>query len=65
MPKAVLDSVHQEIVRALRAPDVSSRLRELSNQPVGNSPEEFTRYLESEVTRWSKLIKDANIKAPQ
>jgi tripartite-type tricarboxylate transporter receptor subunit TctC len=65
MPKAVLDSVHQELVRALRSPEVSNRLRELANQPVGNSPEEFTEYLKSEVARWSKLIKDAKITPPE
>jgi tripartite-type tricarboxylate transporter receptor subunit TctC len=47
---------------ALKSPEVIERLRRAYAFPEGGSPEEFTKFLADEGSRWSKLVKDANIK---
>lgn len=61
-PASVVNRFNQEINAALKSPDVIERLRRAYAFPEGGTPEEFTRFLADEGTRWSKLVKDANIK---
>ena len=35
----------------------------LGAEPIGNSPAEFAAMIKSETAKWSKIVKDANIKA--
>jgi tripartite-type tricarboxylate transporter receptor subunit TctC len=61
-PAAVVNRFNQEVNGALKSPEVIERLRRAYAFPEGGSPEEFTKFLADEGTRWSKLVKDANIK---
>lgn len=63
-PKAVVDRLHAEFVKALAAPDVQKRLVDLVNLPTpSKSPEEFAALIASERERHGKIAKAANIKA--
>jgi tripartite-type tricarboxylate transporter receptor subunit TctC len=61
-PRAIIDRLHQEIVRALRAPDVRDRLIADGTDPIGSTPEEFAQYIKSETDKWARVIKAAGIK---
>ncbi|MBC7779795.1 MAG: tripartite tricarboxylate transporter substrate binding protein [Proteobacteria bacterium] len=58
-PGAVVTTLHQEIVRALKLPDVVERMTTLSFEPVGNSPREFGVFLNAELAKWAKVAKEA------
>ena len=60
---AVIKRLHDEVVQALKSPDVIQRLvTDGGNDLVGNTPEEFARQIRSDLALYGKLIKDANIK---
>jgi tripartite-type tricarboxylate transporter receptor subunit TctC len=59
--KAVVGKLNREIVAALALPDVKERLLSMSTVPVGDSPQEFARFIRSERDKWAKVIKAANI----
>ncbi len=61
-PKAVIARLHAESAKALRLPDVVERLSGQGAEPVGNSPEEFTAFIRSEIDKWANLVKAANMK---
>jgi tripartite-type tricarboxylate transporter receptor subunit TctC len=61
-PRPIIDRLHSEIVRALNAPDVRERLQGLGADPVGNSPEQYTAFMQNEIAKWAKVIKAAGIK---
>lgn len=61
-PRPIIDRLHSEIVRALSAPDVRERLQGLGAEPVGNTPEQYTAYMQNEIAKWGKVIKAAGIK---
>ena len=61
-PRPIIDRLHAEIVRALNAPDVRDRLQGLGADPVGNTPEQYTAFMQNEITKWAKVIKAAGIK---
>jgi tripartite-type tricarboxylate transporter receptor subunit TctC len=62
-PRAILDRLHSETVRALSAEDVRERLRGLGADPVGNTQEQYTAFIQNEIAKWGKVIKAAGIKA--
>jgi tripartite-type tricarboxylate transporter receptor subunit TctC len=62
-PAAVVERLHAETVKALKAADVVERMAREGAEPVGNTPAEFTAYVAAEFTKFGKVIKDNNIKA--
>ena len=60
-PKTVVAQLSAESARILKLPDVSKRISELGAEPVGSTPEEFAALIQSEIAKWAKVIKDANV----
>lgn len=61
-PRPVITRLHAEAVKALRAPDVSDKLAGQGAEPVASTPEEFTAFIRSEIDKWAKLVKAANMR---
>jgi tripartite-type tricarboxylate transporter receptor subunit TctC len=62
-PPEVLDKLFNETRKALASDEVKLRLAELGAAPSTTSRKEFNAFLASEVTRWGKIVKEANIQA--
>jgi tripartite-type tricarboxylate transporter receptor subunit TctC len=63
-PRPVVELLNREIVKALALPDVKQRLAKLGFEPIGNSPDEFAAWIKTEVAKWAKVMRAANIKMP-
>ena len=62
-PRAIIDRLHAEVVKAVQRPEVASRLATDGTEPVGSSPKEFAAFLKSERDQWAKVAKAAKIQA--
>ena len=62
-PRPVITKINAEINRILEQPDVRERLLTLGVVPLSGTPEALGDYLQFEITRWAKLIREAGIKA--
>ena len=62
-PKEVIASVHANVTKVLREPEVQKKIAEMGADVVGNSPEEFGAAMRAESAQWAEVIKSANIKA--
>jgi tripartite-type tricarboxylate transporter receptor subunit TctC len=62
-PAAVIAKLHRATAEALKSPEVKDKLQAQGAILVGNSPEEFAAYIQSEIDKWGKVAKAANIKA--
>jgi tripartite-type tricarboxylate transporter receptor subunit TctC len=62
-PRSIIARLHTEAVKALRAADIVERLSSQGAEPVGNTPEEFTALVRSEITKWANLVKVADMRA--
>ena len=47
----------------LNRPDVKEKFLNAGSEVVGSSPEQSAATIKSDIVKWSKVIKDANIKA--
>lgn len=56
-PRDVVAKLADTIARAARAPDMKQRLEDLGAEPVGNTPEEFSKLFREEIARWAEVIK--------
>jgi len=61
-PRALIEQIHAETVKALRSPDVAEALAKGGNEALGNSPTEAADFLRTEIARWGKVIKSANVR---
>ncbi|MCX7151427.1 MAG: tripartite tricarboxylate transporter substrate binding protein [Betaproteobacteria bacterium] len=63
-PKAIVDKLHAEVVKAYKQPELIKRFAERSIELVASpSPEAFGETIKSEVARLSKVAREAGIKA--
>jgi tripartite-type tricarboxylate transporter receptor subunit TctC len=56
-PKPIVDRLQREISAVIRLPDVSPRLIEQGQTPLGNTPEEFAAAFATQAPQWVRLIK--------
>lgn len=60
-PRAVVELLNREIVRALRAQDMQQRFTGLGARLAPNTPEEFAAYIKTGRAKWGKIVRAANI----
>jgi tripartite-type tricarboxylate transporter receptor subunit TctC len=59
----VLARLNLEVQRALAQPDVKQRFADLGMSSEERTPDELDAYIRAEIAKWTKVIKDADIRA--
>jgi tripartite-type tricarboxylate transporter receptor subunit TctC len=62
-PQEIVRKVQSDVAKIGMLPDVKERFTGLGADVIASTPEAFAKHLQSELVRFSKVIKDANIKA--
>src|SRR4029079_14114080 len=65
MPKAYVTRINDVLVKALQSPEAKAQLATEAAEPVGNSPEEFGRFIKAEIARWGPVVKQSGAKADE
>jgi len=60
-PKDIVDRLATETQRILKLPDIAERISGLGAEVVGGTPAQFAAHIKSEIAKWAKVIKDANV----
>lgn len=61
-PRALVDRMNADITRILKDPEVVKRFRDQGVEVIAGSPAAFSQLLQSEVVKWTQVIKDANVR---
>ncbi len=61
-PPALIQKISADVQRAVAMPDIRDRILADASEPVGNRPEEYAAFINSEVVKWRAVIRQANMK---
>ena len=62
-PRAVVDTLYQNVAKALQAPDTKERLGKLGAEPMLMTPAEFDAHIRKEIASNAALVKAAGVTA--
>ncbi len=65
VPRGPLERLNREVAAATADPAVRARFSEFGAEPLSSTPEEFARYVSSELVKWREIITKAGIKLEQ
>ena len=60
-PKPIVARLNQELVRALKMPDVVEWMKQNGLDPAPTTPEEHAAYIKAEIAKWAKIVQAARI----
>jgi tripartite-type tricarboxylate transporter receptor subunit TctC len=63
-PPEIVAQLNKEINAAVADPRIKARLADLGSAPMPMSPDAFKKFIDAEIDKWAKVIRDANIKSP-
>lgn len=61
-PTGILSRLHAETVYVLGLPEVREALAKQGADAESSTPEQFAAYIRSELAKWAKVVKDANVR---
>jgi tripartite-type tricarboxylate transporter receptor subunit TctC len=60
-PKEIIAKLNAEMVRIANLPDIKKQLMEMGSPPVAGTPDQFGALIRSEIPKWAKVVKQANV----
>lgn len=61
LPKPIVDKAWRDTAALLKTAEVRERFASLGADPIGSTPDEFTAFIKTEIAKWEKVIRGANI----
>jgi tripartite-type tricarboxylate transporter receptor subunit TctC len=61
-PAEVVKRLNAEIQKIIAQPDMAEKMQGLGLEYKANTPEEFAKFGKTEIDKWSKIVKDGNVK---
>ena len=62
-PQPIIDRYNRELVAILKQPEIRAKLEQMEFDVVASSPRQFADWIQTEIPRWGKVIKDTGAKA--
>ena len=60
-PKAIVERLNAEVTKVLQLPDIRTRLLDLGAEPSPMPVAEFAAWVQQEVNKWTRLVREAGI----
>jgi tripartite-type tricarboxylate transporter receptor subunit TctC len=64
-PREIVDRINAEVTRIVAQSDVQQRFADLGMTISAGTPDALDSYIKSEIAKWAKVIKDADVQAPE
>jgi tripartite-type tricarboxylate transporter receptor subunit TctC len=58
-PRDVIERLNKEINAAVSAPELKKKLEDMGARVSGGSPEQFAAFVNDEIARWARAVKDS------
>jgi tripartite-type tricarboxylate transporter receptor subunit TctC len=60
-PPAIIATLNRIATEAMRDPAVKEKLASQGAELIGDTPEHFSSFIDAEIAKWAKVIKDAGV----
>ena len=60
-PQDIVNRLNEEWTKIAAMRDVKEKMQSIEFEPISSTPEQFSEFLKTEIVRWGKVIKEANI----
>jgi tripartite-type tricarboxylate transporter receptor subunit TctC len=61
LPKDIVSKLNEQVVAALKTPDIQKRMEDLGIAPMIGSPEFLNERMKSDIAKWAKVIEAAGV----
>jgi tripartite-type tricarboxylate transporter receptor subunit TctC len=61
-PKPIVDKLQQKVAQILADPAIKEKSERTGNYAISSTPEEFGAFIRREAERWSKVLKEINLR---
>ncbi len=61
-PRDIIIRLHNEAVRLAAAPDYRQQIEKQGFEPLATSPDQFASFVQAELDKWGRIIKNADLK---
>jgi tripartite-type tricarboxylate transporter receptor subunit TctC len=61
-PKDLVHRISADIANAVKASDLTERMKQQGMEPIGSTPEQFDALIKSEIDKWAKVVKQSGAK---
>jgi tripartite-type tricarboxylate transporter receptor subunit TctC len=61
-PRPVIDKISVDVQSVIASPAYAARVKQAALYPKGSTPQELDAFIRSEIAKWEKVIRDANIR---
>jgi tripartite-type tricarboxylate transporter receptor subunit TctC len=61
-PKEIVSKLNTEILRAAALPEFKALLERSAIVPIGSTPEELAKFMKSELVKWARVVREANVR---
>lgn len=58
-PKAIIDKINADALRAMKQPEFQRTLADTGSDFVGDTPENFRKFVEAEAQKWGRVVKES------
>ena len=62
LPGAIAQKINRDVNTVLAMPDVQEKLDTYGAEDGGGSTEKFTQFIQTEIAKWAKVVKEGNVK---
>jgi tripartite-type tricarboxylate transporter receptor subunit TctC len=62
-PQPIVDKLYADIQEVLKSPDLVAAFDREGAAAVTMSTDEFAKYIDNEIVKWGRVVKEGNIKA--
>jgi tripartite-type tricarboxylate transporter receptor subunit TctC len=60
-PRDIITRLNAEWTKIAAMPDTKEKMQKVDFEPMSSTPEQFAEFIKTEIARWGKVIKDANV----
>ena len=62
-PRAIIERISADVQSVVMSPAYAARVKQAALDPRASTPQELDAYIRSEITKWAKVIREANIRS--